>query len=137
MAFVLDNSVVSGWILETQATPYSEGIAGLLSEQTAVAPPPLCLEYTNVLRTAVKRRSLIAQTAQEMLVRLAKLPITIDSHPPELSLLFSLALRHDLTAYDAAYLELGLRYQLPMATQDVALAEAAIVAGIGVVQIQG
>jgi predicted nucleic acid-binding protein len=46
--------------------------------------------------------------------------------------LLSLALRFQLTSYDAAYLELALRLQLPIATRDDALVEAAWAAGVGV-----
>jgi predicted nucleic acid-binding protein len=49
----------------------------------------------------------------------------------------SLALRYDLTSYDAAYLELALRLQLPIATQDAALMEAARAAGVGVLKTEG
>jgi hypothetical protein len=37
-AFVLDNSVLCGWILANQATPYSDAIAGLLPVVDAHAP---------------------------------------------------------------------------------------------------
>jgi predicted nucleic acid-binding protein len=47
--------------------------------------------------------------------------------------LLDLALRHDLTAYDAAYLDVALRRGAPIATQDAALANAARAAGLGVV----
>jgi predicted nucleic acid-binding protein len=39
--------------------------------------------------------------------------VTIDPHPAKPALLFALALRHDLTAYDAVYLELGLCATVP------------------------
>jgi len=48
--------------------------------------------------------------------------------------MLSLALRYDLTSYDAAYLELALRLQLPIVTQDAALTEAARAAGVGVLK---
>jgi hypothetical protein len=38
MAFILDNSVASGWFLENQASPYTEAIAARLNEDTAHAP---------------------------------------------------------------------------------------------------
>jgi len=88
-AFVLDNSVLCGWILANQATPYSDAVAGLR-------------------------------------------PIRIEAAPPQPAALLSLALRFQLTSYDAAYLELALRLQLPIATRDDALAEAAWAAGVGV-----
>ena len=77
--FVLDNSVVSGWLLHNQATPYSDAVSRLLQTSRAVAPPLLRLEYTNVLRTACKRQKLIAEQAYEMLDMLGQLPIEIDT----------------------------------------------------------
>ncbi|MCL2297990.1 MAG: type II toxin-antitoxin system VapC family toxin [Proteobacteria bacterium] len=133
MAFVLDNSVVCGWILENQATDYSAAIARRLEQERAVAPLLLRLEIVNVLRTACKRQVMIASQAQELLAQFSLLPIEIHSYSSEPGLLLALALRYDLTSYDAAYLELALRMQLPIATQDVALAEAARSAGVGVV----
>jgi hypothetical protein len=46
----------------------------------------------------------------------------------------SLALQHELTAYDAAYLEVALRLGLPMATKDKALKRAMANAGVTLVQ---
>jgi predicted nucleic acid-binding protein len=45
-----------------------------------------------------------------------------------------LALRYDLTTCDACYLDLALREQIPIATQDADLAEAAIRSGAGLVR---
>lgn len=133
MAFVLDNSVVSGWLLDNQASAYSESVAQRLQSSRAVAPPLLPLEYTNVLRTACKRQRIVAAQAHEMLAMLATLPIDIDMAAPSPAQLLDLALRYDLTSYDALYLDLALRRSLPIATEDRALANAAMVAGVGVV----
>lgn len=133
MAFVLDNSVVSGWLLESQASTYSEAVAQRLQTSRAIAPPLLPMEYTNVLRTACKRQKINAAQAHEMLAMLAGLPIDIDTTAPNPALLLDLALRYDLTSYDAVYLDLALRRSLPVATLDMALANAAMVAGVGVV----
>lgn len=64
MRFVLDNSVVCGWLLEDQATAYTDAVAARLENARAVAPALLRLEYTNVLRTACKRGRLTAYKAQ-------------------------------------------------------------------------
>ncbi len=61
--FVLDNSVLCGWILAAKATPYSEAVARLLPLADAHAPWLLQLEFTNVLRTACRRGSLPAAKA--------------------------------------------------------------------------
>lgn len=62
------------------------------------------------------------------------LPIGLDQENPQPKDLLALALRHDLTSYDAAYLDLALRRQLPIATKDVALREAALASGVGLWQ---
>jgi predicted nucleic acid-binding protein len=134
-SFVLDNSVVCGWLLESQSTPYSEAVAQRLQTSRAMAPALLPLEYTNVLRTACKRQNLVAAQAQHMLALLAQLPIDIDTTAPNPAQVFDLALRHDLTSYDALYLDLALRHSLPIATQDRALANAALAAGVGLVSV--
>jgi predicted nucleic acid-binding protein len=135
MSFVIDNSVVCGWLIESQASAYSDAVARRLQTGRAVAPALLPLEYTNVLRTACKRQRLLALQAQQMLATLAELPIDIDTIRPSASQLLDLSLRYDLTSYDAAYLDLALRRSLPIATQDQELAHAAIVAGVGVVSV--
>jgi predicted nucleic acid-binding protein len=131
--FVLDNSVVCGWLLESQASDYADAMAERLQSEVAWAPALLRLEYANVLRTACKRRQMTARQAQEAIAVLAELPIEIDAQPPDAGMLLALALRYELTSYDAAYLELALRRQIPVATCDDALAEAARLAGVGVV----
>ena len=63
------------------------------------------------------------------------MPITVDSPDPESVLqLPALALKHQLTAYDAAYLELALRLGLPIATKDDALKRAMAACGVKTVQ---
>ncbi len=133
MPFVLDNSVVCGWLLGSQATPYTDAIAQRLQTDRAIAPPLLTLEYTNVLRTACKKQRIIAAQAHHMLAELAELPIDIDTGKASPANVFDLALRYDLSSYDATYLDLALRRSLPIATQDQALATAAMVAGVGVI----
>jgi predicted nucleic acid-binding protein len=130
--FVLNNSVICGWLLESRSTDYTEAVARRLQSEHAVAPPLLVLEYANVLRTACRRQVLTASQAGEMLAMLAALPIDIDPGASDAALVLDLALRHDLTAYDAQYLSLALHHRLPIATQDQDLARAALVVGVGV-----
>jgi predicted nucleic acid-binding protein len=131
--FVLDNSVVSGWYLENQASAYTRAIAARLTDDMALVPALWELELTNVLRTACIRQRLDAQRAQQVLGQIGRLPIEVDRQAVLRSELLALALRFSLSSYDAAYLELALRKQLPLATQDQALREAALACGVGVV----
>ena len=131
MPFVLDNSVVSGWFLENQATPYTDAVAQRLRDDRAHVPSVWELEFTNVLRTACVRQRLDAQRAQAVVVQIGALPISVDRHPVARSEMLALALRFGLSSYDAAYLELALRMQCPIATQDEAMRQAALACGVG------
>lgn len=131
MTFVLDNSVVTGWYLPSQATPYSEAIAVLLETEKAIVPPLWELEVANVLKTACTKGRLTPEQARQILDTLYQLPIEIDTGTaPDAYQLLELAIQYQLSSYDAAYLELALRHALPLATQDVQLQRAAIAAGI-------
>jgi predicted nucleic acid-binding protein len=132
MPFVLDASASVGWCIDNQATEYSEAVGRALETDSAFVPSLWRLELTNALRNACKRRVLDIVGAHGFLADLETLPITIDSVQPKASELLALALRHDLSSYDAAYLDLALRLQLPIATQDAALRDAALAAGVGV-----
>ncbi len=136
MPFVIDNSVVSGWYLENQASPYSEAIAQRLRDDRAVAPAIWELELSNVLRTACLRQRMTAEKAQQVLAGIAKLPIKVDRVGAPPHELLALALRFGLSTCDAAYLELALRLQLPVATLDAALKDAALASGVGCVEFE-
>jgi predicted nucleic acid-binding protein len=62
-------------------------------------------------------------------VDLARLRIDLDRQADG-EILLALARTHRLTAYDAAYLELALRADAPLATLDRKLAAAARAAGV-------
>ena len=132
MAFVLDNSVLSGILLGSQTTDYTRGIEARLPRERVLAPGLLLLECTNVLRSLCKRQRLVAAMAQQVIARLPDLNIEFDDTTPAPAKVLDLALRYDLSSYDAAYLDLALRHSLPIATQDAELANAARVAGVGV-----
>ena len=131
MPFILDNSVVCGWFLENQATPYSDAIIERLRDDRAAVPALWELEFTNVLRTACLRQRMTAQAAQRVIAQIVSLPIDVDRQPVAASEILGLALRFGLSSYDAAYLELALRLQLPVATGDGPLRAAALASGVG------
>ena len=133
MPFVLDNSVVCGWFLENQATPYSEAIIERLRDDRASVPALWELECANVLRTACVRQRVTAQAAQQVIAQIVALPIDVDRQAVPVSEVLALALRFGLSSYAAAYLELALRLQLPIATHGGPLRDAALAAGVGLV----
>jgi len=134
MPFVLDNSVVSGWYLANQTTAYTDAIAERLERDRARVPSIWELELVNVLRAACVRQRMTAEKAQRIVAQIRSLPIEVDREPVPCSELLALSLRFGLSSYDATYLELALRRQEPIATQDHALRAAARAGGVGVVE---
>jgi predicted nucleic acid-binding protein len=101
---VLDASVAVEVLLQTEAgAPLAERL--LKSAVTLHAPYLLDVEVAQVLRRFVANGPLAAERAREALEDLADLPL--ERYPHELLLPRIWALRHNLTAYDAAYVALA------------------------------
>ncbi len=133
---MLDNSVVCGWFIENQANAYGDAVARQLQDERAAVPAVWELELANVLRTACLRQRMTAQHAQAVLTQIVSLPIDVDRQGAPPAELLALALRFGLSSYDAAYLELALRLQIPLATVDGPLRDAALASGVGIVAAQ-
>jgi predicted nucleic acid-binding protein len=86
----------------------------------------------NTLIVNERRKRLTEARTQSFLVQLAELSVATDTSPNEATVL-SLARRRALTFYDAAYLELAQRRQIPLATLDGALARAARAEGVSLI----
>lgn len=134
MPFVIDNSVVSGWFIASQANAYTDGVLALLRGDTAIVPPLWEYELSNVARTAVARNILSEEDARLAISYILGLPISVDRTAVAPDRLLALAPTHGLTAYDAAYLELALRHKLPIAARDGKLKIAAEKSGVGLVR---
>jgi len=137
MRFVLDNSVVMRWLFadgsETDRA-YANHVLDRLADPDAhaVAPAVWPLEVANVIARAEARHSLSESRSTEFLRLLEGLAVAVDPDTDKYACNTSLQLarRFQLSAYDAAYLELALRETLPLATLDVALKRAAHTAGV-------
>ena len=136
--FVLDATVTMAWCFPDEVTPLSEAILDRLSNLTDTASVPALwlYEVINVTELAVRKGRISEQKAQEFLNIIAGMPIGIESPTRNqvLNTVRGLASRYRLTGYDAAYLELAIRLKLPIATFDVALANAAHIAGVELVK---
>ncbi|NBW01192.1 MAG: PIN domain-containing protein [Betaproteobacteria bacterium] len=129
-SFVLDNSVAICWFLKSQSTPYSEMALRRVANGATLAVPGLWIsEFINVISKAVQMRALDSNSAEAILMHAKALPI-LPKPAPELADVFTLTERYRISAYDATYLELALRLQLPLATADARLAKAAKSVGV-------
>jgi len=123
--FVLDNTVTMAWCFSDESTEFTKTLLNRLSNLTdrAVVPALWLYEVANVVELAVRK--------------LADLPVEVEN-PDQRQVFVSvrtLASQYQLTAYDAAYLELAIRHKLPLASLDKALSRAALAAGVNTVQV--
>ena len=123
MSFVVDASVVIAWAFKEQHATAERALARIQAED-AIVPALWWYELRNVLVLGERQGRLTERATARFLRDISRLAITIDSSPNEAQVL-TLARRHRLTVYDAAYLELAGREALPLATLDEELAAAA------------
>ena len=126
---VVDASVVISWLFDDEEEPRADRALERLIEDGALAPYLWHLETRNALLVAERRGRLSARAVDERLDALKGLPIRTDDDP-DLQSAFSLARSHDLSFYDALYLELAKREGAELATLDVALGQAAVAEGV-------
>ena len=125
---VIDASVAISWYFEDERMPYAKSILMKLAEGAeAVVPSLWALETANALLQAERRGRITAAQAAAFFKQLEDFNLTVDSAPLNrvFEWIFLEARRQNLTAYDAAYLELALRRGLPLATLDTGLKKAA------------
>ena len=132
MPFVLDCSQTMAWIFPDEATPASDALRDSLLQDVAVVPALWHLEVGNVLLVALRRGRIQAADLTRIQAALQALPIEVDYEVPERvwKSILPLATQHGLSAYDAAYLELAIRLQLPLATLDQDLRAACATAKV-------
>ena len=125
MPFVADKSVVIAWFSRGQATAYTDRFYKRLEKDEVVVPSVWPYEFANALAVLERRKLVTAALAEEVIRNTARLVTRIDAPPASPAVLFALARRHGLSAYDAAYLELAQRLGIPLAAKDSPLAAAA------------
>jgi predicted nucleic acid-binding protein len=124
---VLDASVTLAWIHEDERTPQVVSIARQSVKSGVIVPSLWASEIANALLMASRRKRMTEAGLNEALATLRRLRLSFDHTPHDLvwRQVLPLAMKHSLTVYDATYLELAIRKQLPLATLDEDLAAAA------------
>ena len=128
-AIVIDNSVFLSWCLGDEDDPRAARAMQRVAEEGGVVPRIWWYELRNALLMNERRGRISPQQVSDTLDDSLALGISIDDEH-DASLLLQLARRHDLSAYDAAYLEVAFRRSLPLATLDRRLHEAAVAIGV-------
>ena len=131
--FVADASVAIGWVHPGQATNQTAAMLGAIADGATLEIPALWpLEVANALLVLVRRRKLTEDERQAALGWLRGLRLRLDHEMTALALsqLSELADAHQLSVYDAAYLELAQRRKLVLGCKDGPLRTAATHAGV-------
>ena len=124
---VLDCSVTMTWFIPDEATAQAKALRDRVTDEGAVVPTLWPFEVGNALLFAVRDRWTTAELRAAAIASLQQLPIEIDDTGLSRVWFETLALadRFRLTLYDACYLELAQRRELPLATLDRELRNAA------------
>ncbi len=129
MPFVIDTSVTLCWAFDDEDHPAAASALLRLGADSARAPSLWWFEVRNALVVNERRGRITEAGTASFLRLLSRLDISIDDSPEEAAVL-AFARRHRLTVYDAAYLELARRGQMPLATLDGDLIRAAQAEGV-------
>jgi predicted nucleic acid-binding protein len=129
--FVLDCSVSASWCLQDETNEQAAAVLENLKKDKALVPCLWPIEMANVLVVAERRKRINHADATRALELLLSLPIVVEpGDEATVRALQETAREHNLSAYDASYLELARRAGLPLATVDQSLRTAAEKDGI-------
>ncbi len=118
--FVVDCSIAMAWLFHDEATAKTAALLNRLAGETALVPSWWFLEITNVLALAERKGRITPTQSDAFIADLGKLGIERDDEGADRAFTHLLALcrSHRLTSYDAIYLDLAIRRNLPLATLD-------------------
>lgn len=129
---VVDCSVTMAWCFEDEKNSYADAVLRELNDAEGLVPSIWPFEVANVLALSERARRLDVARSAWFIRFLNDLPIRVEerSSSSVFGETLALARANNLTAYDAAYLEVALRGGLRLATQDKALRVVAMKHGV-------
>lgn len=131
---VIDANVVLARLLGESA---SQQVSAILDRSELVAPSLWRLEVLNTILVNERRRSITRAEADEMIELIDTMVIELVAEPAERSALdlADFSRPHQLTTYDAVYVELASRLALPLFSLDNNMITAARRLGVPVVSV--
>ena len=132
--FVLDASIALAWFVDHPVDAYVVGVREKIQRgDRAVVPSIWETEFANGVLMAERRKLMTVLEGDECMAEMGELRLTsieADSEFRSIREVLTVARTFQLTVYDACYLELARREQLPLATLDKGLNAAAMKAGV-------
>jgi predicted nucleic acid-binding protein len=129
---VIDASVALAWCFPDEASDYADSVLLALENETAIVPAIWAVEVANALLVGERRKRIRQPEIRRFADLLKNLSVVEDRQPfaDTVSNVLPLAREHDLSAYDAAYLDVAVRHEIPIATLDRVLQRVCNVAGV-------
>jgi predicted nucleic acid-binding protein len=134
---VIDASVALAWCFPDEVSDYADAVLAALEDQTVLVPAIWSVEITNALLVGGRRKRIRQPEVRRFVELLKGLSIVEDGQPftETVSNVLPLAREYDLSAYDAAYLDVAVRHGAPLAILDAGLQKAARSAGIRIFEV--
>ncbi len=129
MRVIADTSVFLAVALEE---PEKERIVRLTKGYDLVAPDVLPFEIGNALSAMLKRRALNEEEAMDVWDVATTVPVALQK--VDIRIALGIALRQQIYAYDAYFIECALKIQVPLLTLDHGLAQVARELGVTILE---
>ena len=127
--FVIDASVTAAWLFEDELHAGANALLAELDDSVVFVPQHWHLEVHNALLVGERRGRIAPEQTDTNLSYLRGLPLQTDTEA-DLGTALDLARSHNLSFYDAVYLELARRRRAALATLDGRLRQAATAEGL-------
>ncbi len=129
---IVDASLSLAWCFPDEVSDYADQVLASLEGKTILVPAVWIFEVANAVLVGERRKRLNQTEITQFTILLESLSLVHDNQLAmnQMNDILFLARAHGLTAYDAAYLELSIRHNAPLATLDDQLQKAARSAGV-------
>ena len=129
---VIDASVTLAWCFPDEGSSYADAVLVELKGNSILVPASWALEVANGVLVGERNKRLLQPEIRRFGTLLENLPVVQDvqSMSEYIRNVLPLAREYGLSAYDAAYLELSVRFGAPLATLDEKLRKAGQSAGV-------
>jgi predicted nucleic acid-binding protein len=129
---VVDASVALAWCFPDEASDYADSVLVALENGTVIVPAIWSVEITNALLVGERRKRIRHPEIRRFVELIRSLRIVEDgqSFANTVANILPLARENNLSAYDAAYLDVAIRHEIAVATLDGALQKICRAVGI-------
>lgn len=130
--FVLDASATMPFLFEQESDEHSRALEERVFAEGALVPALWYQEVSNTILTAFRRGRISETDMNRHMREFVRYPIEADMSPYSTitNTVFPIARAHNLTVYDATYVELAMRLDIPLASRDSRMRTAATNMGL-------